>query len=307
MGKQGYSEFICPILQPADTQSELIMMEQAQLDDQPDRSGFNQHYQEKVSDLTGITDPEAYIKAFEKRNRPFHQGGRLKGYAQRLALRTLFDRCAELNLDYKDITVVDCGYGRGALSVYLACKGFNVIGVDISETARSNATEMASKIGTVNEHCRFLAENLENTSIDENSVDFIVGYGALHHFIKYPGVPSEFQRIMKPGAEAYFVDAFGENRLFHLFHNKEEMQRLGDVILNKKLIENYFSNFDLTLTPTDWFTMLDKLWFKLLPRRFAPMVRKVSKVSFSLDRLIPEGSRLALYLSGVCFTRIRKI
>lgn len=281
-------------------------MNQPQIKDHPDRSGFDQYYQTKGGELSGITEPAAFIKAYEKRNRPFHQGGGLKGHAQQLAVRTLINRCAELGRRPEDATVVDCGYGRGSLSIYLACKGFNVIGVDISETARANATATASNVGNISTHCRFLAENLEKTSIENESVDFIIGFGALHHFIKYPGVPAEFRRIMKQGAEAYFVDAFGENRLFHIFHDKKEMERLGDVILNKPLIEEYFQDFEISLTPADWFTMFDKLWLTLLPKPFTPAIRMLSRLNFAIDRMIPEKSRLALYLSGTCLTRIRR-
>jgi hypothetical protein len=280
-------------------------MNQTQLDKHPDRSGFDGFYGKNVRDASRITDCKAYVKVYEKRLRPLCRGGSFRGYAQGLALQTLFDRCAELGADYRDVTVLDCGYGRGDLSLYLACKGFNVVGVDISETARINATEMADNIESVGERCRFLAESLEKTSIDDRSVDFVVGINALHHFIKYQGVPAEFRRIMKPSAEAYFVDGFGENPLYRVFHDKEKMERLGDVVLNKKLIEDYFVEFQLTLTPTDWFSMIDKMLLRLLPKSLSPAIRKLSLVSYALDRMIPKRSRLALYLSGVCFTKIR--
>ena len=231
----------------------------------PDKTGFDQYYKTKGSGLEGITDPLKYISAFEARCQPFYKGGRLKGYAQGQAIQQLLSRCEALGIKPEDATVVDTGYGRGALSIYLACKGFNVIGVDISETAKDRATEFARQLH-LGDRCQFLAENLEHTSIQDGSVDFIFGFGALHHFIKYPGVPAEFRRIMKSGAEAFFVDAFGENRLFHVFHDKESMEKLGDVILNRKLVYDYFPEFEVTITPTDWFTMLDKLWLKVLPR-----------------------------------------
>ena len=270
-----------------------------------DKEGFNRYYRTQKSNLNGITETIDYVVAFEERNQPYYEGGRLKGYAQFLATKSIFTRCDELGLSPSDVTIVDTGYGRGALSVYLASKGYNVIGVDISETARKRASELASKLN-IGDRCKFLAENLEHTSIDSNSVDFVIGFGALHHFIKYPGVPAEFQRIMKEGAEAYFVDAFGENKLFHIFHDREKMDALGDVILNKNIITDYFSDFELTITPTDWFTMVDKLWQKILPKGFSRLIRSLSKINFMLDRLIPNHSRIALYFSGVVISKIRK-
>ncbi len=180
-----------------------------------------------------------------------------------------------------------------------------MIGVDISESARTCAEELAKRLNVAS-NCTFLAENLEQLSVEDNSVDFIIGHGALHHFIKYNGVPAEFLRIMKVNAEGFFADAFGENKFYHLFHDKEKMERLGDVSLSKQLVSDYFSDFEVKLLPVDWFVMLDKLYQKILPKPFNPAIRKLSKLHFHLDRKMPE-TRLTLYLSGSVLTSIRKV
>ena len=153
-----------------------------------------------------------------------------------------------MDVPRSSLTILDAGCGLGELSVYLACKGFSVVGIDISAEACKSAMELSQRIG-VSENCAFLDESLEELSLADSSIDFIIGHAALHHFIKYD-VPKEFYRIMKEGAKGFFADSFGENPVYHLFHDKEKMERLGDVILSKKLIESYFSSFKVRIIPT---------------------------------------------------------
>ena len=58
-----------------------------------------------------------------------------------------------------DVIILDAGSGQGELSVYLACLGFNVIGVDISVVAKACGEYLASNVGVEN-NCTFLAESL---------------------------------------------------------------------------------------------------------------------------------------------------
>ena len=270
-----------------------------------DKSAYNEYYRGKTSDLINVQDRNEYITLFENKHlKPFYAGGRTKSYVRGLATQTILARMKEKGVSPSHFTILDAGCGRGELSVYLACKGFKVIGVDIAETACDCARELAEHVG-VGSQCAFLAESLERLSIKDNSIDFIIGHGTLHHFIKYEGVPVEFMRIMKKGAEGYFADSFGENKFFHLFHNKEMMQRLGDVILTKNLIENYFRGFEVKILPTDWFVMFDKLYQKVAPRASAGLVRRLSKFHFALDRRMPI-CRPTLYLSGAVMTAIKK-
>lgn len=271
-----------------------------------DKSAYDIYYQNSLSQLIQAKDKAEYIEHYERmHHRPFFAGGQSKSYVRSLSTKALLDSVQALNLSPSDVTILDAGCGRGELSVYLGCKGFRVIGIDISETACACALELARHF-EIESQCRFLAENLEHLPLEDNSIDFIIGHGALHHFIKYQGVPGEFSRIMKHHAAGYFADSFGENRLYHLFHDKEKMQRLGDVILTSKLIKAYFSEFEVRLLPTDWLVMLDKFYQKVLPKRFNHLIRSVSKVHFYMDRKIPVCPP-TLYLSGSVMTAISKM
>lgn len=272
-----------------------------------DKTGYDEYYKGNLSSLLTTESPEEFIAAYEgRRIAPFWSGGETKGYVRGEAVRNLIADAYDSGRPFSEIVILDAGFGQGELSVYLGCLGFTVVSVDISTQAKACAEALAESVGVI-DRIEFLAESLEETSIDENSVDYMIGHASLHHFIKYEGVPSEFKRVMKPGAKGYFADSFGENRLYHIFHDKEKMRRLGDVTLTKSLIDNYFNEFEVRLMPTDWFVMLDKLYIKLLPGAMRKYARAVSRFHFFLDRRIPSTSRLALKLSGSVLTEIHNI
>jgi len=265
-----------------------------------DREGYNDLYSDAPAhSFTG--DPDAYVAWFERTHmRPFFQGGPTKGYVRGLAIRKMFTDLGEKPLE--GMTVLDAGCGAGELSVYLACRGLNVVSVDVSEIAIAHTLSLAQSVG-VGEKINGVPASLEDIPIEDHSIDGVIGIASLHHFIKYPGVPSELNRVLAPGGSCYFADSFGENRIYHVFHDKEKMCRLGDVILTRSLILQYFDGFDVSLTPTDWLVMIDKVLTKLLPKRAHGVARLISRAGFHLDRLVPSGSRIALFLSGAVFTQ----
>lgn len=270
-----------------------------------DKEGYNNLYKDTVSSLISSTSKDDYIERFKKTGlSPFCKGGNTKGYVRGLAVDVLMREVERRGLSPKDIHILDTGCGQGELSVYLATKGFTVIGVDISVEACRSAERLADVIG-VKGNCRFLPEGLENIPLADQSVDFVIGHAALHHFIKYEGVANELGRILKDGGEMFFADAFGENKTYHMFHNRERMQRLGDVILTRRLIYDFFSGFKIELVPTDWFVMIDKLLLGILPQTMMPGIRVLSNVWWHLDRLI-RVNRVTLYLSGAVITHVIK-
>jgi SAM-dependent methyltransferase len=275
----------------------------ASSDNLVDRDAHNDLY-EKKGDSVFVGKPEDYIRFFEKAElSPFYISGRTKGYVRGLATRSMLedlrDRAPET------VTVVDAGCGTGRLSIYLACKGFNVVAVDISEVAVELTAAFAERLG-VADRVRGAATSLADIPVADASVDCIIGHASLHHFIKYSGIPEEFRRVLRPGGACYFADSFGENKLYHLFHNKKLMSELGDVSLTRHMVRDYFAGFSTDMTPTDWFVMFDKLLTSYLPERLHGLVRSISRVAFALDRRIPAKSSIALKLSGSVFTKVTK-
>lgn len=272
-----------------------------------DKSAHDELYKGRLSELATAKNTDEYVARYSAINlSPFYAGGTTKGYVRGKATRQLFHTSQLLGMNPSQTMVLDAGCGQGELSIYLACNGYNVIGVDISSVACANARKLAKKF-KVDSRCQFLAESLERLSLDAGSVDFIIGHAALHHFIKYEGVAAELARVLKIGGEGYFADSFGENKTYHLFHDKEKMMRLGDVPLSKRSIYKFFGNyFAVTLTPMDWFTMLDKAYLRFLPKKFEWLIRRLSRIHFLVDRKIPGTSRLSLYLSGSVMATIKR-
>jgi 2-polyprenyl-3-methyl-5-hydroxy-6-metoxy-1,4-benzoquinol methylase len=272
-----------------------------------DKEAYDTFYVDHLSALADTRSPADYAERYRgERIVPFYAGGTTKGFVRGLATRMLIEEADRLGRPRSEIRVLDAGCGAGELSVYLAAGGFQVSAVDLSTSGCAMGSELARRVG-VADRCTFKVESLGELSLPGEHIDFVIGHGALHHFIKYREIPGEFKRVMKPGARGFFADGFGENRAYHLFHDKQRMARLGDVILNRDLVRRYFEGFEVELIPTDWFVMLDKLYARVCPSSLEPALRRVSRVHFALDRLVPSRSSAALFLSGAVVVRIRKV
>jgi 2-polyprenyl-3-methyl-5-hydroxy-6-metoxy-1,4-benzoquinol methylase len=277
------------------------------MNNKTDRNAYNAFYKDAVSSLADSQNATEYIDAFRKKNLvPFYCGGTTKGGVRGLATERLMARVRSRGLARESITILDAGCGQGELSVWLAANGFKVYGVDISEEACRVAQLLAEKIG-VAVNVSFLPNSLEEIPLGDKTVDFVIGHASLHHFIKYEGVSTELKRVLKPGGEMFFADSFGENFSYRVFQNKEEMQRLGDVILNRNIVRSFFNKDDLVveLVPYDWFAMLDKLLLKFTPQGATPLVRRISRMWWSIDRLIPVNG-ITLWLAGSVMTHVTK-
>lgn len=78
-------------------------------------------------------------------------------------------------------TALDIGSGTGNYSLYLASKGFQVTGVDVSQTAIQIANNKASEL---NSSARFVSLNMLDEEIELNSTfEFINEWMVLHHIL----------------------------------------------------------------------------------------------------------------------------
>lgn len=270
-----------------------------------DRQGHDELYSSLEYPLFQATNLEDFRSRFESRViAPFCEGGGTKGYVRGTALRSLLGYMNSRPHADRPARILDAGCGVGELTVYLASEGFEAVGLDVSSVAVQMGQRLARRLGIKGE-CAFIQGSLEQIPLPGNSIDGVIGFASLHHFIKYAGVPEELQRVVRPGGEAYFADSFGENPLYRVFHDREAMHRLGDVVLTRKKVLRYFSGCEVEMWPTDWFVMLDKLYGRILKGRALGLVRKISRVHYALDRKIPAARRLSLALSGSVMTKVR--
>ena len=274
-------------------------MATAQSRDLNDRAGHNVLYAKKS--LADVPDnPADYRLWYEhKYLRPMHEGGIERGVVRRMALERMIASVGP------GAEVLETGCGIGFLSIYLAIRGLNMTGVDISDVAVARSRELAEHVGVDN--VRFRAENLAEMGVPDESFDALYGHAALHHFVKYPGIPEEFARVLKPGKAVWFSDGFCENPVYKLFHDKAKMERLGDVILTKRLIDDTFSeHFDITYEPFDWFLMGTKLQLRLLPSSLHGPVRRMARLHLALDERMPNN-RASLALAGSVIVTLRRL
>lgn len=88
---------------------------------------------------------------------------------------------------------IDIGCGEGFYSIYLASKGFDVIGIDISERAIQYAKENAASRGV---NVRFVAMDIADLEQLNEKFDFVLEWALMHQIM-----PSQRQKYVEDVAE----------------------------------------------------------------------------------------------------------
>ena len=107
--------------------------------------------------------------------------------------------------EVKPCKTVDLGCGTGNYAIYLANRGFDVTGIDISPAAITIAEQNAK---TKSIKCNFLvADVLGNLQQFDQAFDFALDWALLHHI--FPQCRTKYVenlcRILKPGAKCLSV------------------------------------------------------------------------------------------------------
>ncbi|MBA4317053.1 MAG: hypothetical protein C0412_01500 [Flavobacterium sp.] len=119
--------------------------------------------------------------------------------------------------DIVNTRILDYGCGSGWLSVYLATKGANVYGFDIS----TKLVELGRKRALINNLSdkvtlkKMIAEELE---YPDNYFDKVIGISILHH-VNLEQASKELTRVLKPGGSAFFIEPLGEWNLINILRN----------------------------------------------------------------------------------------
>lgn len=135
----------------------------------------------------------------------------------------------------KPCKTIDLGCGAGNYAIYLAGKGFDVTGVDISSVAIKHARENALKKGV---KCRFLVTDLlgDLHEIDE-TFDFAYDWELLHHI--FPSDRETYaknvHKLLNPGGK-YLSVCFNEGDRSFGGSGKYRKTGIGTVL--------YFSSID---------------------------------------------------------------
>lgn len=129
--------------------------------------------------------------------------------SQRFTENWLRDQCngGGVFLDYA------CGDGLNATKASELGATLS-IGIDISSVSIDNARERAKKLGA--KDVIFCQSDAENTGLPNDSIDFIICAGVLHHLDLSYAFP-EIRRILKPGGKVLAIEALDYNPAIKLY------------------------------------------------------------------------------------------
>jgi len=217
----------------------------------------------------GTSDYPETLAEFQERFRrteltPFYEGGWNRwADPRREALETLGE--------VRGLSVLDYGCGAGTLGMYLSLCGANVQGFDLSQEGIKVANEVARRYRL---SAQFAQMDAEELSYPENSFDLVVGFGVLHHVIKYPRASSHLLRVMKPAARAIFVETLWDNPVINLVRRfTTEDEEAGDAKLTEQNIRQFSEGFrHVQLEKRHLVYMLKRL-AKLPPRDLSMAMR----------------------------------
>lgn len=181
--------------------------------------------------------------------------------------------------------VLDYGCGSGNLGIFLALQGAQVSGFDLSPEGVKIAQRAVAQYGL---EADFQAMDAESLRYPDESFDLVVGFGVLHHVIKYPGASAQLLRVMRRGTHAFFHETLWDNPLINLarrFTVREE--DAGDAHLTASLLREFGRGFSrVVLHRRHLFYMLKRLVDierhevsdPIQPRPFWKLVKRVDAV-----------------------------
>ena len=142
------------------------------------------------------------------------------------------------------LRVLDYGCGSGQLGIYLSMLGAEVSGFDLSPKGVEVANWAARKYGLT---CSFRAMDAEELDYPPESFELVVGFGVLHHVVKYPKSAFHLARVLKPLGRAIFHETLWDNPLINLArHWTMPSQEAGDTRLTARGIEEFGAPFAMT-------------------------------------------------------------
>lgn len=140
--------------------------------------------------------------------------------------------------DVRGKRVLDYACGFGMLGVYLSSSGADVCGFDLSSSAVEVAKEAALKYGLP---AKFEQMDATDLTYPNGHFDLVVGFGVIHHVVKYPGAAGQLLRVLRPSGKAAFHETLWDNPVFN-FTRRFTMESAdsGDAPLGEREIRYFF-------------------------------------------------------------------
>lgn len=112
------------------------------------------------------------------------------------------------------MTVLELGCGAGWLSLAMAQRGADVIGIDISMKSLQRAQAWHDQhCANIPGSATFYAADINRLALRANVFDIIVTKGTLHHLMEMKHVILEAHRALKPGGLLWISDQNGDETL----------------------------------------------------------------------------------------------
>jgi SAM-dependent methyltransferase len=185
---------------------------------------------------------------------------------------------------------LEYGCGPGSYAYFLARRGVEVTGIDISDVAIDQARERAEREGLA-DRCTFEVMDAEHLDLPADAFDLVCGSAILHHLDLRLAL-DEIARVLRKGGGGVFLEALGHNPLINLYRRLTPRYRTPD--------EHPLRSEDLELARARFETVeldhfgLTTLLAVPLRRRpsFRRVVRRLDRVDQALFRIGP-AQRLA--------------
>ncbi|UCD13839.1 MAG: class I SAM-dependent methyltransferase [Thermoplasmatales archaeon] len=130
------------------------------------------------------------------------------------------------NKNIKVGVALDVCSGAGTNSIYLAKKGFDVTGIDISETATKIAEQRTEKAG-VSKSCKFYSGDILKIELPKNKFNFVFDRGCYHHISKEdkPRFAKIINDYLKKGGKYYLICFSDKNPPWEKNVTKDEIRQ----------------------------------------------------------------------------------
>ena len=119
-------------------------------------------------------------------------------------LRYLEQERMRLGLQPEQMRILDYGCGRGEAVEGLLAKGYEALGVDISEVSVTIGKERFAELGLNPERLSLLNDD-GSMPYEDDAFDFIYSYQVLEHVEDIDKVCAELARVTRPGALGFHI------------------------------------------------------------------------------------------------------
>ncbi len=188
-------------------------------------------------------------------------------------------------------TVLDWACGNGENGIFAAECGAEVRGMDISPEGVENANLNAESAG-VADRCHFEVMDGENMTFPDNTFDYAVEYGALHH-VELDAALSELARVIKPGGQMVCVEALRHNPLIHAYRRRTPHLRTPWEV-------DHILGVESLATMKKYFSTVEARYFHLaaiaaVPFRKTPIFRPLRAALNAVDRVLLSNRLIGKY------------